>query len=190
MKKLILSFIVCMLLISIASASLCQDITEEKNIACEIITEKMDCSTNAFIYSASNLSNNFSIALNKMDATCGSACFYNFTFIYPLGDYGINTCDGKYARIKVVENGSVLLSSTGVVSGGWFPPASSMPDLTGMSPTNQAKEITKAFFIWIKDLFVSYYWLIIPLFLVAWHLIRKKKDKVVKVLDSASGVSK
>jgi hypothetical protein len=100
-KQILLSFILCILLISFVSSAECDDSNEINinDIPCEAITPSLLCSDNASIVYLNNASINYSVVINlKIPATNT----YNFSFYYTsLGKYLITLCDNSSATLNV-----------------------------------------------------------------------------------------
>jgi hypothetical protein len=163
--------VIFLMVFPLVLAYACDDITEQSEIPCEVITPKLNCSSNANVTYTYNASFNYTATMSKIDAACSSSCKYNFSFNYTkLGSYEIEVCDGSYAVINIVEE----RTETNWVARG-------TETIIKKEPLN-IDYVDKFFensFNLGKDIFLKYYWFLIPLGIFLLIFFRKKKLKKV-----------
>lgn len=177
-KQIIIASLFLVLALSFVSASLCDDITEQQDIPCEVQTTKITCSSDALITKTTNSSLNESKTMVLLDSGCSGSCIYNFSFDYnQLGSYTIDLCDGQYSVISVVEK--TTLTNNIAVWGG-------VPDISGFAtatPRQQIKIIGKALLEWGKELLFRFWWVLIVLVIFGMVYLKKAKNKVKKYVQ-------
>lgn len=171
MKKIILSLIFVIFLISFTSAIICEDVIEQQYLPCEIQTNKLDCSSSVFISKTSNSSINQTISMNKLDNLCSSQCIYNFSFNFTeIGSYSIDICNGQYSLINVIERATQTNNNN--IWGG-------VPNINfpyGSTPREQLKILIVAIYDWLKEILFKFWWILIILIFFIMLYIKKRKS--------------
>jgi len=178
-------FIASMIItITLCSAAPCSDIINVSSIPCQINTLGINCSDNVFIYKGSDVSINYSIPMVKINTSCIYDCIFQFDFIYnTVASYNIELCDNiTYSLINVVSN-DVIPVTNNVDWLTYSPSLDLKKSLIGMSSREQLKYISKEAFLWAKEVFLMYWWILIVFIFIVFISIkkhRKGKNKEIR----------